>query len=48
MTDQTKEEERKALIREWENKPSPNPEFNGLTARRVARKLLRVRPKPSR
>ena len=44
--DGKKDEERKALIREWENKPSPNPEFKDVTARQMARKLLRLRVEP--
>ena len=34
------ERERRALIRKWENTPSPNPEFKGATPKQVARKLL--------
>ena len=37
------EKERRALIHKWENKPSPNPEFKGITPKEVARKLLRSR-----
>ena len=37
----TSEKDRRALIRKWENTPSPNPEFEGVTPRQVARKLLR-------
>lgn len=34
------EKERRDLIRKWENTPSPNPEFKGVTPKQVARKLL--------
>ena len=37
------EKERRALIRKWENTPSPNPEFRGITPKQVAQKLLRIR-----
>ncbi|MDE0072787.1 MAG: hypothetical protein OXR82_10915 [Gammaproteobacteria bacterium] len=37
------EKERRALIRKWENTPSPNPEFEGVTPKQVAQKLLRKR-----
>jgi len=36
-------EERRELMRKWENTPSPNPEFKGITPRQVARKLLENR-----
>ena len=39
------EKERRALIRKWENTPSPNPEFKGVTPKQAARKLLKVRNK---
>ena len=32
-------EERQHLIREWEDTPSPNPRYGGLTLREVARAL---------
>ena len=38
----TTEKERRALIRKWENQPSLNPEFKGVTPRQAARKLLRT------
>lgn len=37
------EKERRALIRKWENTPSPNPEFKGITPKQAARKLLESR-----
>ncbi len=38
------EEERKALVREWSNTPSPNPRYQGLTPAEVA-KALRKPPR---
>lgn len=32
------EKKRRALIRKWENTPSPNPEFEGVTPKQMARK----------
>ena len=37
---------RKALIRKWENKPSPNPDFKGATPKDVVRMLRGQPPKP--
>lgn len=37
------EKDRRDLIRKWENTPSPNPEFKGVTPKQVAQKLLWTR-----
>lgn len=42
------EQERRALIRKWENTPSPNPEFKGITPKDAAKALLRRAPIDSR
>ena len=50
MTDRPKltEEERLALLRKWDNTPSPNPRYKGMTPGQAARAMTRPRkPKPS-
>lgn len=50
MSDKPKltEEERLAKLREWDNKPSPNPRYKGLTPGQAARAMMRPRKqKPS-
>ncbi len=37
------EEERKALLRKWDNTPSPNPRYQGLTPGDAARAMTRPR-----
>ncbi len=44
----TEEEDRRDLIRKWENTPSPNPEFKGVTPKEAAQRLLRPRREDSR
>ena len=39
-----REKARKALVETWENTPSPNPRFKGLTPREVVRALVRRPP----
>ena len=47
MTDNQKTKaKRRALIRKWENKPSPNPDFKGATPKDVVRMLRGRPPKP--
>ena len=41
------EEERLAKIREWDNKPSPNPRYKGLTPGQAARAMMRPRKQRS-
>jgi hypothetical protein len=45
MTDKPKltEEERLAKLREWDNTPSPNPRYKGLTPAQAARAMMRPR-----
>ena len=41
---QDRENAKRALTEKWENTPSPNPRFRGLTPREVARALVKRPP----
>ena len=42
------EEERLAKLREWDNTPSPNPRYKGMTPGQAARAMMRPRKSTSR